>query len=238
MSTWYKPTDHGWKHYRGTTGMYKGRGRGTISVKPRTMWHNWNVRKAKVKQNVGLRSFWFKTITYLQSDLAGYVSNAPGISTNSAQLASDFGKMALNFMQYKVVKIIVRWIPTNLGTNGAQELAGPQIGRVLYQRGTFIGWSTIDASEPYPLNVDEVIAKPSTKIVNPMRQYRRYLKRPSGYPDWGTLSDTGGVVVPDEWQSSLRVFGEGFTPTQATGQQRFFIQVAQFQVVFRGRRGE
>lgn len=233
MSTWYKPTEHGWSKYKsGKVGYYKGRGRGTISVKPRTMWKT----KSNYKQNTGLKSFWFKEATYLSSDTAGFLDNQPGISTNSVQLVSDFASIAQNFMQYQIVKMIIRWVPVNLNNNGAQELQGAQIGRPLFQRGTLVCWTDIDGLSPYPLNVDEIINKPSTKIINPMRQYKRVLTRPRGYPKWGELSDTGGVIIGDEWKSKFSCFGENFSPQQATGQQRYFIQVAQFEVKFRGRR--
>lgn len=239
--TWYKPSEHGWSKYAsGKHGYYKGRGAGTVSVRagnPRWKSMRWsNVGSGNFKQSTGSKTFWFKIVTYLNSDNAGYVSNQPGISTNSVILASDWQDVSKNFLQYKVVKVVTRLIPQNLGTNGAQDLQGAQLGRILYKRGVACVWITIDSNEPYPLNVDEVINKPSTKIINPMREYRRSMNRPKGYPAWGTLADTGSPILNDEWESSFRLFSEGFTPSQAPGDQRFFIQVSMFKVVYRGRR--
>lgn len=241
MDSWYKPSQHGWKRYKGRVGYYKGRGRGTISVKPRKNI-NFYIAKNKFRQNTGGKIFWFKFADYLASDTFGRVSNAPGITPVSVTLANDFAKIAQNFLQYKVLMFSCRWVPNKLGTDGAINITGqqtdPGYGRPLFERGETVIWADLDANNAYPTNVSDIISKTSTKIINPMHTHRKLLYRPKGYYSYGELSDTGGITLQDEWQSSIRLFGEGYSLQQLPLNQRFWTQIVFWKVLFRGRRGE
>lgn len=245
MSSWYKPSQHGWSKYATGVGYYKRRGRiSTRGRNPRAHWYA-SIKPsimAKTKQNIGTKVFWFKYVNFLDSDTSGTLSNAPGITPVSVTLCNDFAKIAQNFLQYKVLQYSCRFVPNNQGTNGAVNITGgvgtPGYGRVLYQRGPTVMWATIDANEAFPAQVADIISKNSTKIINPMKTNRKILKRPAGYPEYGELSDTGGIITQDEWQSSIRLFGEDYSLQQLPLNQRFFTQVVFFKILFRSRRGE
>ena len=245
MSGWYKPSQAGWTKYKTGVGYYKRGGRiSTRGRNPRAYWYN-SIKPSimmKTKQNIGTKIFWFKYVNFIDSDTSGNISNAPGITPLSVTLCNDFTKIAQNFLQYKVLQYSVRFIPNSVGTDGAINVAGgpgtPGYSRPLFKRGATCLWATIDANEPYPNSIEDIISKTSTKIVNPMRTNRKMLKRPAGYPDYGELSDNGGIVQQDEWQSSLRIYGENYSLGQLPENQRFFTQVAFFKILFRSRRGE
>jgi len=123
----------------------------------------------------------------------------------------------------------------------------------------------MDQGQPDPTfnNIEQVIVRPSAKIIDPRRKYYRYAVRPKGHVRWGTFAPNGdvargdpipgtGVTTPppqsiiipqqyypdkyDSWKYTwIRIWGEDFSPIQAAGRQVYYWVTIRYKVLFRGR---
>lgn len=186
----------------------------------------------RIAQNLTRNFQWFKRVQTVASDTAGNI----GISELATNVDSvpDFTTYGTLYSQFKVMKMIVKLFPANVGGESMQVTAAG--GLPQFQRGNAV---TYCGKVVQPgISIPDLIGKPSARLFNTRRYHKRWVNRPkSGYDTWGELSTTGGVSVADEWddESGIHMQGENFTPVQAPGQQNYFYVMTLWKVVFRAR---
>lgn len=178
---------------------------------------------------------WFKRVQTIASNTAGLLS-ATESSVNVASV-DDFKTYGSLYSQYKVLKMICRFYPANVGGESMQVFTapGPQNGLPQFQRGNTL---TYCGKSPLVATIESLIVRPSARLFNPRRFHKRWIDRPkSGYPEWGELNTVGVPTVTDEWddESEIHLIGDNFTPVQAPGQQNYFYLVTLWKVIFRSR---
>lgn len=168
-------------------------------------------------QGVGTKVMWFRTATDLTSSGAGVLNDqnkADDVRTDSAQFAT----IAPLWKEYKVVKVVQKWIPSDIGSESATFARGNAV--------TYVD-ATMDRSSPS--SIASIIERPSTRLINTRRTQVRYMFRPSGLPAWGDSQDP--ATTPDPWQSGqISLYVES-----ATASVNLWYSVTSFKVVFRGR---
>lgn len=229
-----------WKHKR----TYRPRGRRapfrrTYGHKvgaplTRTKW----TRRKRVNQNLTRSVYWFKSLVTITSNQNGNFRQT--FRPNDVSQATDWQNFGTLFNEYKVLKMIVKFIPSSVGSESLASFNpvnwdGTNQLQAIFKRGDTITW--VDLQDPIspPGGVADIINKSSAMIFNPRRFHKRYVNRTRGYPSWGTLNDNGTINVPDNWQSIIQIFGENFTPITAPGSQIWFYCQVMFKVLFRGR---
>lgn len=190
-------------------------------------------RTRRIQQNLTRYIGWFKNVQAITSDTAGNI----GFSVTSENVASidDFITFGTLYSQFKVLKVIVKFFPANVGGESQQILTpGAGQGFPLLQRGDALTYTGKVSGSSVLV---DIINRSSARLVQPRRYHKRWVDRPHGYPDWGELSSTGSVTTADTWddESGIHMVGENFTPTQAPGQQNFFYVMTLFKVLFRSR---
>lgn len=194
----------------------------------------WSRRK-RVTQGLTRNVVWFKRVQAITSDTAGNL----GFSVTSDNVGSidDFITYGTLYSQYKVLKVISKFFPSNVGGESQQLLTpGAGLGFPLLQRGdalTYTGKHSLTST-----SIPDLIVRPSARLIQPRRYHKRWTDRPKGYPIWGELDTTGIITQNDAWddESGIHLIGENFTPTQAPGQQNYFYVLSMWKVLFRSRK--
>lgn len=198
----------------------------------------WTFRK-RVGQNLTREVRWFKDVGPVSSQLGGFVNDSiTGAAVAGSQQFDLFGRI---WEEYKVLKIIVKWFPANVGGESLQAPSGTgvPVGAPLLQRGDCVTW--IDPNTPTPpppSSINDVMGKSSAMIVQPRRLQKRWMSRPRGYPTWGSIGPNGIIANLDPWDGSINMYGDNFTPSIAPGQQVFFWRIAYYKVLFRSRQDQ
>lgn len=195
-------------------------------------------RRKRVGQNLTRMVMWMKDVTAVQSANDGVISAK--WETNDIFAVGDFTNWATFYEEFKILKVIVRLFPSNVGGESMQIMtpgAPPQLtGLPQFQRGDILSWIDQGNNDVTPTSVVSVINRSSARLFSPRRFHKRYITRAPSFPGWGTLDVNGVQLTPDPWQCSIRLYGENFTPNQAPGQQNFFYAQILYKVLFRGRR--
>jgi len=160
---------------------------------------------------------WFRTATDLSSSGAGVLNDqnkADDVRTDSAQ----FAVIAPLYKEYKVLKVVQKWIPSDVGSESAT-----------FARGNAVTYVDASMDRTSPSSIAAIIERPSTRVINTRRTQVRYMTRPSGYPAWGDSQDP--ATTPDPWQSGqISMYVES-----ATASVNLWYSVTSFKVLFRGR---
>lgn len=180
-------------------------------------------RKKRVNQNLTRDVKWFKRQTGIASNTAGNFRAV--YEPSNIELVDDFQRWAANWEEYKVLGMYVKFIPAFVGSENTTN----------YRRGNAITFFD-QGTQDNPTTFNQIMVKPSAKLMNPRVKHTRWCNRPHGYPRWGTLDNTGVIVDEDSWQDTrLQIFGINFTPVSAPGAQVFYFVEIGYKVVFRGR---
>lgn len=190
--------------------------------------------RKRVQQNLTRQVVWFKRVQAIQSDTAGNIGFS--VTSDNVENVDDFTTYGTLFGQFKVLKIVAKFFPANVGGESQQVLAaGPALGFPLLQRGDACSYTGTEF--PGTVTIPNVINRSSARLLSPRHYHKRWLDRPKGYYEWGELDSIGGVTQEDKWkeESGIHLFGENFTPTQAPGQQNYFYVMTLWKVIFRSR---
>ena len=226
----YTRRPHYRRKFQGRNRRWGGRRVGAhLGYAPR--WH----RKQRVNQGLTRNVFWFKT--------TGGIVSAPGglifqrFAPNQVTLNNQFTRYAYLYEQFKVIKMIVKFFPANVG---AEQLSLAPAVLPPFQRGnicTYVDQPPIAVAPP--ANINDVLSLPSCRLAQPRRFIKRWINRPRGgrFLDW-TLIDhvtPGGAPAfnPESWTSEVRLYGDNFTPSSSPHDFFFYEQL--FKVVFRSR---
>ena len=191
-------------------------------------------RRKRVGQNLTREIKWFKRVQAITSDTAGNIGF--DVSSVNVDTVPDFITYGTLYSQYKVLKVMCKFFPSNVGGESLQIInTGAGQSFPLLQRGdalTYTGKPAVTG-----LGIADIIQRSSARLIQPRRFHKRWVDRAYGYPTWGELNPSGGVVTPDPWddESNITMIGENFTPTQAPGQQNFFYVMTLWKVLFRSR---
>ena len=191
-------------------------------------------RGKRVAQGLTRQVQWFKRVQAITSDVAGNIGFS--ITSENVDTVDDFVTYGTLYSQYKVLKVICKMFPANVGGESMQHLvAGPGQGFPLLQRGdalTYTGKVSTSST-----SIVDLIQRASARLIQPRRFHKRWTDRPPGYPAWGELSNVGTITTYDPWddESGIHMIGENFTPTQAPGQQNYFYVMTLWKVLFRSR---
>lgn len=189
--------------------------------------------RRRVNQNLVRQVQWFKRVQAITSDTAGNI----GFATDSTNVGNvdDFVTFGTLYSQFKVLKVVCKFFPANVGGESQQIItAGPGQGFPLLQRGDCLSYT---GKQSALTSIPDLINRSSARLLQPRKYHKRWVDRPKGYPQWGELSNTGGVTTDDPWddESGIHMIGENFTPTQAPGQQNYFYVMTLWKVMFRSR---
>lgn len=187
----------------------------------------------RIQQNLTRQVVWFKRVQTISSDTAGKLGFL--VQSDNVDTVDDFVTYATLYSQFKVLKIVVKFFPANVGGEGQQILSGGGIGLPQFQRGDCCTYTGTEF--PGISSITDVINRSSSRLVAPRRYHKRWVDRPKGYYEWGELDSLGGVTEPDKWkeESGIHMYGENFTPVQAPGQQNFFYVMTLWKVIFRSK---
>lgn len=185
-------------------------------------------RPRRVAQNIQKGVRWFKQTGEIDSNLQGkiyYNYNANGIFP-----IRGFNNECRNWEQFKVLKVIIKWIPASVGS----ESTAPN----LFRRGnmvTFIDQPPIDNAPPS--SIPQVMNLPSARLAQPRRFMKRWMSRPrGGNTNVWTLIDHAADGTPqftnDSWQTQLKIYGDNFG---TGGTLPYFYYEVLYKVVFRCR---
>lgn len=185
-------------------------------------------RIRRVNQNVGRLCQYFRDVVTVTSDSTGqifFVANPTNVASGG-----DFSTYGSLYQEFKVLKLTVKFLPSSVGSESLQTPAG--LGT--FRRGDSVTWIETGSVQT-PGAVTDVINRSSAKLVQSRRMHKRWIDRPPGYPKWGELSTTGSIAVPDAWDTSVQMYGEGFSPVQAPGPQVYWYCLITYKVLFRSR---
>lgn len=193
-------------------------------------------RRQRVGQNLTRNVFWFKLtgeIRPLGGALAGEIFQR--FLPNQVTLSNQFDRFAYLYEQFKVLKMVVKFFPANVGAENISTVAilpNFQRGNVL----TYVEQPPIAVAPPGTLQ--SVMSLPSARIHQPRRMVKRYIDRPrGGRTNVWTLIDhvvgTGAPAFqPEAWTSQIRIFGNNWI---ADTTQPVYFYEQYFKVVFRSR---
>lgn len=192
--------------------------------------------RMRVGQNLTRNVFWFKTTGPIEVDPAtGRIFQR--FAPTGVVLSPAFMNFARSYEQYKVLKVIVRFFPASVGSEG--------INPEHFHRGnvcTYIDQPPISATPPTA--IDEVMNLPSCRIQQPRRFTSRYMNRPRGgrtnvWPLIDHVAPGGAPAVNDDtWISQVNLFGDNFAPGPLPGgvtMPPYYFYEVLYKVVFRGR---
>lgn len=205
------------------------RGRRVGAPLTRTRW----TRRKRVQQNLTRSVQWFKSVQAITSDTNGNIGNSE--LTSNVYTNDDFTTFGTLFRQFKILKVLVKYYPSNVGGESMQVSVGqgPSPGFPMLQRGDCLTYCGSVA--PPASGITDVITRSSARLVQPRRFHKRWIDRPRGYMEWGETNTTGGVTTADPWIDGIHMLGENFTPVQVPGQQNFFYVMTLWKVLFRSR---
>lgn len=200
-------------------------------------------RKLRVYQNLTRDCRWFKETTFIAAGTDGrfYVRYSP-LNVNQCLDFLNWGKC---WEEFKVLKVIVSWIPAGLGSESLQEVipttvipltgyAGPS---ATFRRGEVIVYFDQGDQDPETPDFLRLITKPSAKLLNPSRPAKRWMTRPRGNPKWGQFdSSNGSIEQEDSWgDSNISIQGQNFSSSFLPGNKIFYYVTISYKVLFRGR---
>jgi len=220
---------------RGYSKRYRKRGTKTGAPLTRNKW----TRSKRVGQNLTRDVRWFKSVRTITSNDNGNFRQIyqPGDITD----CFDWAKWASIWEEYKVLQVVVKFLPSAVGSESLQEAPNPATvpgNQATFKRGNAVTW--VDQGEldvPGGLQaIQRIIVRPSARLISTRRYHKRYINRPNGNPSWGRLDPDGTIAINDEWvDSRIQIFGENFTPLSAAGGQNWYYVMIAFKVIFRGR---
>lgn len=191
-------------------------------------------RRYKRVQGVSDQYTTHKIVRAIPSDTSGRINfhaSALGLPDSTT-----FGTYATLFEYFKVLSITVRFFPAQVGS---ESLVGnnPGVPSMFqtYVRGNCISWIDANASDPVPTSVIDYINKASCRMIQPRGYHKRWIVRPTGYPEWAQTGGTTGLLVEDKWKSVIKLYGDGFTAIQAPGTQNYFYAQVTYKVRWRSR---
>lgn len=210
----------------------KKRGYRTGATLNKTLW----TRKKRVNQNLTRNVFWFKETGPLQVQTTGANQGEIFQRYAPSQVATvqAFVRFAYSYEQYKVLKMVVKWIPASVGS----EAVNPEI----FHRGNICTWIDQPPIEVNPPNgINDVMSRPSCKLHQPRRTMIRWMNRPRGgrFLDWGRIEHTqGGApgIPQDSWDSQIKIYGDnfGFGNAQIDVTPYYYVEIW-YKVIFRSR---
>ena len=187
-------------------------------------------RGNRVAQNMSRDVRWFKDVNSIASDGTGECRFDK--ATRDVINAGDFTNYAINYEEFKILQVTVKFYPAKVGSESAQLPPG----QPLFLRGDTVSWIDQRTPDPNPVAIFDVINKSSARLFQPRHFHKRWINRPRNYPTWGLLNVDGTVNTPDSWPAAIRLFGIGFSPGNLPGDQTFFYAQTYFKVIFRNRR--
>jgi len=194
-------------------------------------------RALRVHQNLTRDCRWFKFTQNIPTNVNGNFFNnwAPPDVTNCL----DFTKWGQIWEEFKVLQFSVKLFPAAVGSESLQEANNTQPvpgNQATFKRGNVITWVDQGSADPNFNTIEDIIIRPSAKLINPRRFHKRWCTRPRGNPDWGQLDSDGTIALPDQWNDSrIKLYGQGFTPSTSPGTQVWYYVMITFKVIFRGR---
>lgn len=191
-------------------------------------------RRMRVGQNLTRDVKWFKSVVAVTSDNAGRITRR--FPTGNVEIAGDFNIYGVFYEEFKVITMIVKLFPANVGGESVQTNQGPNPSIPVFQRGDICSWVDQLGDDPLPAGIDDVINRSSCRLFQPRRYHKRYVNRPRDYPGWGKVNDSGVITTEDPWNCAIRLYGDNFTPISAPGQQNFFWAQIMYKVLYRNKR--
>lgn len=191
-------------------------------------------RPQRVLQNMTRNVVWLKNVIASTSSTNGTITTR--FPTSAVDLAGDFTNYGLFYEEFKVLKLIVKIFPANVGGESQQILQGATPSLPVFQRGDICSWVDQGSNDPLPGGIDDVINRSSCRIFQPRRFHKRWMNRPRDFPNWGKLDNAGNIQTFDPWQAQIRLYGDNFTPISAPGQQNFFWCQILYKILYRNRR--
>ena len=197
--------------------------------------NRWPLRRNRWNQNLGTSAMWFKK----SGDITA--ASPQGVlfdlfSPNDVFPIPSFVNVCRNWEQYKVVRVIVKFYPAFVGSETSTIAAAG------FRRGNVITW--IDqpplGQQPASGDITILMGFPSAKLHQSRATIKRWMNRPSGgrYANWAFITHPTALgvptIVPDDWDSQIRMFGDNFS-TNATTNKPYYFYEALFKVVFRSR---
>ena len=191
-------------------------------------------RPQRVGQNLTRNVFWFKETGPIEVSPEGVLTKR--IAPSQVSGVSAFLNYARSYEQFKVLKLVVKYIPASVGS----EAVNPN----LFHRGNVVTW--IDQpplAGSAPASINEVMALPSAKLHQPRRYMKRWINRPRGgrTNDWTYIDHTEDgdpAVEAEKWVSTINLYGDNFGtgPFPGTGAvpPYYFIEIW-WKVLFRCR---
>lgn len=206
-------------------------------------------RRRRVAQNLTRDCRWFKSVdTIVSQTPQGWLRYQLKPIQASVLASQPFEKIATIWEEYKVLKIITKFYPANIGGESltSQDGAQPNPNSLIptFARGNVVTWVDPQGDDGPVTNIISVMAKASARIIQPRRFHKRYLNRPrSGYPTWGRLTTAavgqpGSIQTLDTWQPAIRLFGENFQPPNTppgSGSPIFYYVEVLYKILFRSR---
>lgn len=195
-------------------------------------------RKLRVYQNLTRDCRWFKETTFIVSDVNGrFTYRYSPLNVNQCLDFINWGKC---WEEFKVLKMIVSWMPAGLGSESLQEANNPQpyAGNIAtFKRGEVIVYFDQGDLDPPTNDFLRLITKPSARLLNPNRFAKRWATRPKGAPAWGQFDSTNGSIsTSDSWNDTvISVQGQNFTSSLQPGNQLWYYVTISYKVLFRGR---
>lgn len=191
-------------------------------------------RPQRVAQNLTRNVFWFKETGPIEVLQNGTITKR--VTPQQVSSLSAFQNYARSYEQFKVLKVVVKYIPASVGS----ESVNPQ----LYHRGNVVTW--IDQpplAAAAPSSINEIMSMPSSRLHQPRSSMKRWINRPRGgrYLDWTHIDhDNAGdpAVELETWDSTVNLYGDNFGigpfPGQATTPPYYFVEIW-WKVLFRVR---
>ena len=187
----------------------------------------YNRRRKAVAEGRTTRIVWFKSFIEVTAAPSGIIQMR--IGGDDVSSAADWTREAQNWDEYKVLKIVTKWIPSMVGSESLQNQAPP--GAPNFIRGDFVTWCDTESTAPAISLISKVINQPSARLRDARKTTTRWITRPSGYPEWGGILANGGFGPIDNWRGTLNALGVDFSPTR-----QFFYAQRMWKVIFRSRK--
>lgn len=193
-------------------------------------------RGNRVAQNLARNVFWFKTVDSVLSS-----SVTPGTIGYFAQpdtvvQCNRWDNIAPMYKQFKVLKMIVKFYPANIGAETIGIAGGPGVQlQQRFYRGDTITWADQEGNVAAPPNIQSKMGNPSTRYIIARRFHKRWLDRPRGYNLWDELNLNGSIAPSAEyWNPSINLFGTNYSEP-IVGLPHYYV-MKMYKVLFRSMR--
>lgn len=199
-------------------------------------------RSLRVHQNLTRDCRWFKTVTNVGTTAQSLGRFNVSYGPADLQNVADFQKWGRCWEEYKVLSFSVKFYPVSVGSESLLGVPPPPDQRPIpiYYRGNTVTWVDQGKIQVQPqAQLDDIIVRPSAKLIQSRKFHKRWISRPKGNPQWGQFNEDGTVnqALPDSWEDSrIKMYGQDYaTPFPPSARLVFWYVVISYKVLFRGR---